>query len=92
MLNKINGARVAGAAAAAGGLGVFVVAALFLSGGVAGATSYNPTSGLEAMASTIGAEAGPIIIGVSVALIGLVMAAWGASYVLGWLRARRNHV
>jgi len=51
-------------------------------------TNYDPTSALTGFASTLSTTAGPIIIAVSTAMIGLTLLFWGVRYVKGFLGKR----
>lgn len=63
--------------------------AAIAAGTMAGATgSYDPTSGLTTFANTVGTTAGPIVIAVASALVGLALLFWGIKFAFSFIGTR----
>lgn len=80
-LASAKGRCIAAVAMVAGGLSVPALA---------GATTYDPTSDSTALANGAGTLAGPVIVAVATALIGLVVLLWAVRFVYGLLRGGRH--
>ena len=71
------------------GAGVIAVIGMVAAvAGVAGAATYDPTSGLTTFAGTVGTTAGPIVLAVAGALIGLALLFWGVRYAFSFIGHR----
>jgi hypothetical protein len=58
-------------------------------GGVASATTYDPSTDLDNLASTVGTSAGPDIVTIVGDMIGIVILLFGVAMVLNFFRHRK---
>lgn len=52
---------------------------------------YDPSAGLTDFSTAVGNQAGPIVIAVATALVGLVLLFWGVRFVFGLVRGGVSH-
>lgn len=64
------------------------VAVVGISGGMAGAVTYDPTTDATGAASSAGTLAGPVIAAVFAGVVGLFVLKWAISYIRGILHSR----
>jgi hypothetical protein len=70
--------------------GVIGAGALVGAAGVASAATYDPTSDLTTFASTAGTTAGPLVVIVAGAFIGLALLFWGVRAVYRFISGRHS--
>lgn len=88
ILGKLR--RFAASPVAVSAAGVAAAVGVLAASGVAGAATYDPTSALTTFADNFGTSAGPVVLAVGSAFVGLALLFWGVRFAFAFVGSRTS--